>query len=96
MTRDFEELLVCKCESAEHQLIFKGVKFMVDEEEKHWVFVTTHLAPSRFWSRLWHGLRYIFGYRCKYGHFDEVILTEDHVEKLENVVKFLKGLRHGE
>ena len=85
-----EELLICDCSSAEHQLIFTGDEFTINDEVKRWVFVTTHLTPQGFWKRVWFAIKYIFGYKCKYGHFEEVILTDKHIEKLENIVNYLK------
>ena len=49
-----------------------------------------HLAKLSFWDRLKHGIKYIFGYRCMYGDFDEVILKKEDVHKLERIVEFLK------
>ena len=37
-----------------------------------------------------YGLKYIFGYRCKYGDFDELVLSSKHIKALENVVNYLK------
>jgi hypothetical protein len=28
-----------------------------------------------FWKRVWLGVRYIFGYRSRYGHFDEILIS---------------------
>lgn len=87
MTQELQELLICNCYNAEHQLIFRTVK----DDPDRWVYVDFHLCPLPFFKRLWHGIKYIFGYRCKYGDFDEVVLTKEHVESLEKVVEFLKG-----
>lgn len=84
--KDLEELIICQCANVEHQMIFSAEA----EDESDWVFVSIHLAPLPFWKRLWHGIKYIFGYRSRYGDFDEIILDSRHIEKLENVVKFMK------
>ena len=49
-----------------------------------------HLAKLSFWDRLKHDIKYIFGYRCMYGDFDEVILKKEDVHKIEKIVEFLK------
>lgn len=90
MNDKFQDLMVCNCSSVEHQLIFRGDEFEVGGVKYHWVFMHTHLSSFNFWRRLWYGLKYIFGYKCKYGHFDEVILTKDHVESFKNITKFLE------
>ena len=86
MKSEFLELIICDCSSTEHQLIFQG-----DFEEPRMCYVEIHLCKLPFWKRLWHGIKYICGYRCKYGEFEEVILTSEHVEELERVVEFLKN-----
>jgi len=77
-----QELVLCRCHSPEHQLIFR--KF-TDEPE---VYISMFLQEYGFFSRLRMGLRYIFGYKCKYGHFDEVVVDKqiliDLLEKLKN------------
>ena len=83
MKKDLEELLLCQCESPEHQIIF----IAFDDEPE--VYMEIHLAPLPFWERLIRGIKYIFGYRCKYGDFDEVILRSSDKEKLQKVVEHL-------
>lgn len=83
-----EELVICQCHNAEHQLMFRAED--IDETGEKWVFVDFHLCPIPFWKRLWHGLKYIFGYRCKYGDFDEVVLSKEHADKLQRVVDYLR------
>ena len=86
--RKIEELVICQCHNAEHQLMFRAED--IDETGEKWVFVDFHLCPIPFWKRLWHGLKYIFGYRCKYGDFDEVVLSKEHADKLQRVVDYLR------
>ena len=78
------EILICKCDNVEHQLVFR---WFADEEM---VYMTTHLYKLPFWKRLWHGIKYIFGYKCRYGDFDEFIFNKNDVEKLEKIVEHLK------
>lgn len=79
-----DELLICACSSDEHQIIFHK-----DEDEKM-VYCTIHLVTLPFWQRLIHGIKYIFGYKCKYGNFEEFILDSRHTDKLKELVKFLE------
>ena len=78
------EILVCVCSSDEHQIILHK-----DEEDKM-VYCTIHLVTLPFWSRLLAAIKYLFGYKCRYGNFEEIILDKRHVNKLENLVNFLK------
>lgn len=90
--KELKELIICQCTSAEHQLIFRGDSYGTEENgETRMVYVDIHLCKLPFWKRLWHGIKYICGYRCRYGEFDEVVLCPDHVEELERVVEFLKN-----
>ncbi len=38
-------------------------------------FLEVHLSPLPFRKRLGNALRYLFGKRCKYGDFEEVVLS---------------------
>lgn len=77
-------LLICECSSAEHQLIIR-----VDEEEKE-AYCSIHLAKMPFFERLVLGIKYIFGYSCKYGHFEEVVLNDKHASELQKIVDQIK------
>ena len=85
--KEQRETLICQCHSIEHQVSFNCVEDTGLEGE---VYMEVHLKPLSFWERLKHGIKYIFGYRCMYGDFDEVILKKEDVHKLEKVVEFLK------
>ena len=82
-----QETLICQCNSIEHQISFTWIE---DKELEGEVYMEIHLAKLSFWDRLKHGIKYIFGYKCMYGDFDEVILKKGDVHKLEKVVEFLK------
>lgn len=82
------ELFICKCQNTEHQMIFSH--FPDDQEDKE-VYVSIHLIPDfKIWRRIVNAIRYIFGYRCKYGHFDEFILDHTDADKLQKIVDILK------
>lgn len=70
----------CSCHSSEHLLQF--AKFE-DEPE---VYVIVFLSNYNFFERLWKGIKYIFGYKCRYGHFGETILNK---EAQKQIVQFL-------
>jgi hypothetical protein len=80
------QLLLCECESSEHQMI---IRYFNDDEYPE-VYLDIHLAKKPFWHRIKYAFKYIFGYQCKYGAFDEFIFNEEHLQSLENVVAFLK------
>lgn len=35
-------------------------------------------------------IKYIFGYKCMFGHFDEFIFKKSDADKLQNVVNYLR------
>lgn len=87
--KEQRETLICQCNSIEHQISFNWVEYE-NLELKGEVYMEIHLSKLSFWDRLKHGIKYIFGYRCMFGDFDEIILKKEDVNKLEKVVEFLK------
>lgn len=78
------EVLLCSCFSAEHQIL---IHHWSEEQE---VILSYHLNSSvGFWSRLRRGLRYIFGYKCRYGHWDEIVLDPHHIPQLQRIIESL-------
>lgn len=74
MNRKF---FVCDCKDAEHQL---SVVWFDDEDT---AYIEFPLASRPLWFRLWYGLRYIlFGYKCKYGDFDNIMLEKEKAKEL--------------
>lgn len=70
----------CECSSPEHLL---RLSYFEDEPEE--VFVEVHLNPKfRWYKRVWHAVKYVFGYRSCYGDFDEFIWSPEMVEKVRN------------
>jgi len=62
-----------------------------DFDEDPEVYATIHLVPEyRWWKRVWYAIKYIFGYRCKYGHFEEFIFNPKDWKKLDEIVQLLK------
>ena len=62
----------CACYSDEHTL-----KFVLDlEDEDPCIYVSSFLAAPSFWKRIRASIKYIFGYKCKFGHFEEYMMYE--------------------
>lgn len=81
------ELTVCKCENTEHQLVFT---YFPDDEDDREIYVSVHLIPeSNIFKRIWHAIKYVFGHRSIYGHFDEFIFKQSDAHKLVKVLKYL-------
>jgi hypothetical protein len=78
-------LLVCDCSSREHQIIIEH------ESDCSMVFCHIHLAKRSFWRRIIPAIKYIFGYNCRYGHFEEFVFGIEHIDGLQKVVDLLKA-----
>lgn len=77
----------CHCHSPEHLL-----RFYLEEEgnREKYLYASVFLNEDRFFKRLWQGLKYIFGYKCKYGHFDEFILNPEDADRFIDMLKKFK------
>ena len=84
---DKHMLLLCSCYSSEHQMIIhldEGGDLFPPE-----AFVHVHLVRRSFWYRLVYGIKYIFGYKSKYGAWDEFMLDKTHANSLREIAKHL-------
>jgi hypothetical protein len=82
MENNEPSILLCACSSSEHQIIIHP---SLDDPEDKLYYCTIHLQSYGLFKRLLLGIRYIFGYKCKYGHWEEFILDSRHVEQLKNL-----------
>jgi hypothetical protein len=72
-----KEFFLCDCNSAEHQFILS-----YDSQEKE-MYITPYLSSYlSFWKRVVLSIKYIFGYRSKYGHWDCIILNIKETKRL--------------
>jgi len=86
-----EEVCLCECGSVEHQIIFEY------DTEYNEVYVSIHLYDYKgFWKRLVSGMKYIFGYKSKYGQFDSFEFQLKDADKLQSVVNALKNISYEE
>ena len=82
MKKDDELFLLCGCHSLEHQIFIS----YCDELKVN--FIQIHLSKKSFFKRVLYGLKYIFGYQCRYGSFEEFVLEDKGKKEL---IKFLNG-----
>ena len=81
MALDGTHYFECACGSDEHTL-----RFILDKEEKK-IYTTIFLNHYDQWyKRLWRGIKYIFGYKCKYGHWDVWTLRYEDIDRLKEVL----------
>lgn len=75
------EFFVCQCFSDEHTL-----RFTFDTEEME-IFTSVFLNAWEPWyKRLWTAIKYFFGYKCKYGHWDSFIMKHEDVSRLRELL----------
>jgi len=75
------KFIECDCYSSDH--IFK-FSYFEDEPE---IYLTVHLSSHRgFFGRLKRAFKYLMGYKCRYGNWDEVVMDKD---KAQDLAKFL-------
>lgn len=88
-----ETIFICECFSPEHQIVFETQKDIIqDVGEFDTVVMSIHLVKKSFWRRIKVGIKYIFGYKCKYGSFDEVLLQPDDYSKMQKIVDEMKKI----
>ena len=88
------DILICDCRSTEHQMV---VHYSEDEypngTKLPLVYIHTHLNKRPFWQRVKYGIKYIFGYQSRYGAFDEFLINPNDVNKINDIVKYLKKVK---
>lgn len=53
-------------------------------------YLTTHKS---FWKRLVAATKYVFGYKTKYGDWDEFLFDPSDADKLQEVVNYLRSIK---
>ena len=81
---------MCTCHSVEHQLLVTDWDLENDKYDLPYLIVEMYLTKHRFFRRLIHGIRYILGYQCKFGAFEEMLLEVGEAKRLRDVLnKFI-------
>ena len=78
-TMEQNEILICECSSVEHQIV---LRYDDEDKDEGLAYAEIHLVKLPFFKRLLRGLKYIFGYKCKYGDFEEIILSPKHARQI--------------
>lgn len=83
--KDEKLVLECACSSDEHTVIAK----LSDDDNYKEVYLAIYLTKLSFWKRLCLGVKYIFGYQCRFGAFEEVIWTDENIPEIEKILAHL-------
>jgi hypothetical protein len=73
-------VLICDCHSTEHQMVF------YHDPENKLFYCHVHLIKYGFWIRFKHAIKYLLGYKSRYGAWDEFIISKDHLPHLRAIV----------
>ena len=74
-------VIKCSCYSPEHCIL---VTFNQEEKE---VYFNYFLETQKWYKRILIGIKYIFGFRSKFGHFGEIIIDEKNIKVFEKIIK---------
>jgi len=72
------EIIKCPCHSGEHT-----TEFAYDNDM---MYFHIRLKSVGFFKRIGKGLKYIFGYKCKYGEFDTVYIPESKLNDFQQLI----------
>lgn len=92
MNQQVIKYIECACGHTDHVIRFGY--FPDDDLEYMRLYVHTQLPRERWYKRLWLGIRYIFGYQCKYGHWGETVLDSDGVNQLSLLISDYIRAKH--
>ena len=83
------EFFECACHSDEHTL-----KFSYDAED-HQLYTSVYLNQyQNVFRRVWVAIKYVLGYRSKYGHWDCFIMQPQDAERLRSLLdRMAKGAK---
>ena len=72
----------CTCSSIEHNL-----RFLYFDDNKdcrdHDLYIDVYLESPSGYKRIWRALKYVFGYKSRYGDFTEIIYDVEKVKELK-------------
>jgi len=79
---DGTEYFECQCGSDEHTL-----RFTLSLDDPAYIYTSVFLGSYPWgWRRIWTGIKYLFGYKCKYGHWDCFMLRPEDAARLRSLL----------
>jgi hypothetical protein len=87
--KDKLEYFECECRSPEHRLVFE-IDLEPDDDCQLVASVFIH-HWNPWWKRVWVALKYILGYKCKYGHFDTFLLRSEDIGRLKHLCEICEA-----
>ena len=78
-------MIPCECHTPEHTF-YLSLHYPYKEDDAE-LFVTYFLdSDIGFWKRVITGIKYIFGYKCIYGHFGSTIISKKYAIEIKGLV----------
>lgn len=78
---DISHYFECDCHNDEHT-----IRFVYDKTENE-LYLSVFLNQYRsFWNRLIVAVKYLFGYKCQYGHWDCWVMQRKDAQRLSGLV----------
>ena len=74
-----EDIYRCECSSSEH---FFTITIDEDDPNDKFVYVLVHLKHKPVLHRIWTAIKYIFGYKSRFGSFEEIIIKKEDKQRL--------------
>lgn len=71
----------CQCCSKEHVFCVTS-ELSNDNSPPELYFHFQLIQYRKFFKRVWIAIKYIFGYQCRYGHWDTINIGEDDTNRL--------------
>lgn len=83
-------MLLCDCGNSEHQVIFT---YWTDSEpDDDFLYVSFHLhSHENIFQRLKAAIKYVFGHHSRFGHWDEILVSQGETEKLRGFMEDFLG-----
>ena len=73
-----KESFFCSCGANEHFFILTEF-----EDDKEFIYLSVYLSHVGFFSRIVNALKYVFGYKSKYGEFTEICLDRSTQSRIK-------------
>ena len=88
MPKTERHLFICQCHCLEHQFV---VSYFDDPSDPDWgreTYLNMHLSRNRsFWQRLTTAVYYVLGRQCRFGAFDEILLSPEQCAELSTLLR---------
>lgn len=71
----------CRCYTEEHTL-----RFTLDKKD-HEIYTSVFLNDwMPLYKKIWTAIKYVFGYKCRYGHWDCWIMQAEDAKRLRDML----------